>query len=316
MSEASVIAAHLTGARPRVVAALTHYFRDIDLAQDGFQEASAKALKHWPSNGIPTNAVAWLTVAARNSVLDELRRSRRQGDLLQKYAPFDTSIENPEDDILKLLDENVLRDDILRLLFMCSHPELAPTDQIALALKVIGGLSVAQIARAFLLHAKTMEQRITRAKKKAAAAATELDVPTAIERSKRLNSVCTMVYLMFNEGYSMHSGSMPISVQLCEEAIRLARLLLSLFPSQPEIMGLLALFLFQHSRQEARTNEAGDLVPLDQQDRAVWNMRHINEAHVLLEKALRIGAAGSYQIQAAIAGVHCMAKSADETDWN
>ena len=208
-----------------------------------------------------------------------------------------------------------LRDDVLRLMFMCCHPDLPAQDQLALALKIIVGFPVDRIARALVVRPKAMEQRITRAKKKAAATAAQLDTPTLRERHERLNAVSTMVYLLFNEGYSAGGGDRHIRDELCEEAIRLARLLLELFPSQPEVMGLLSLCLLQHSRRAARIDAGGELVPLAEQDRNLWDREAIAEGEVLLEKALRRGRPGAYQIQAAIAATHCHAGSDTETDW-
>ncbi len=200
-------------------------------------------------------------------------------------------------------------------MFMCCHPELSLQDQLALALKVIGGFSVNKIARAFVVKPKAMEQRITRAKKKAGTVVVRLETPTLKERTARVDAVCVMAYLLFNEGYSATGGDAHIRSELCEEAIRLVRLLLTLFPSQAEVMGLLALCLFQHSRRDARLGDDNSLIPLDLQDRSLWNRQEIAEGRVLLEKALRHGRAGPYQIQAAIAAVHCAADRAENTDW-
>jgi RNA polymerase sigma factor (sigma-70 family) len=265
---AAHIAAHLANARPRALAALTRHFRDLDLAEDAFQEAAARALVSWREKGLPRDPTAWLIFAGRNAALDRIRKDSRHRNYVMLSATDDYPSGNVELELADQIDMNELRDDILRLLFMCCQPDLAVADQLALALKVVGGFSVPQIAKALLVAPKAMEQRITRAKKKAAAIAADLDPPSMQQRGDRLNAVALMVYLMFNEGYSAGGGPDHIRTELCEEAIRLARLLLSLFPSQPELMGLLALCLIQHSRRTARLGTDGRLVPLDLQDAA------------------------------------------------
>lgn len=315
MLRQSEIAAHLVMARPRVVAALMRQFSDLNLAEEAYQEACVRALERWPSAGLPNDPSAWLLITGRNATIDRIRRDKRISfsDTLPESS---VEGENVEAEWADRIDLSELRDDVLRLMFMCSHPELSLQDQLALALKVIGGLSVEKIARAFVVKPKAMEQRITRAKKRAGVVAARLDVPSLQERTARLEAVCVMAYLLFNEGYSASGGDVHIRTELCDEAIRLVRLLLALFPSQAEVMGLLALFLFQHSRRKARLDTDAGLVPLDRQDRALWNRQEISEGRVLLEKALRHGRAGPYQIQAAIAAVHCAAETADSTDWH
>jgi len=314
MTESDGIAAHLASARPRALAALARYFRDLDLAEDAYQEACLRAMRRWPGQGLPRDPTAWLVLVARNAGIDQQRRARSgladPLDEARLHEPGD-----PEALYAAAIDQAHLRDDVLRLLFMCCHPELPVQDQLALALKVVAGLSVAEIARAFVIRPKAMEQRITRAKKKAIAVAARLDTLAPRERAERLNAVSTMVYLLFNEGYSAGAGELHIRVALCEEAIRLARLLLAMFPGQAEVMGLLALCLLHHARRKARLDRDGALVPLDEQDRHLWEGELIAEGRVLIEKALRKGPAGPYQIQAAIAAVHCSAASPTETDW-
>ncbi len=312
---AAHLAAHLANARPRALAALTRHFRDLDLAEDAFQDAAARALVNWREKGLPRDPTAWLISTGRNAALDRIRKDRRHRDYVAQAAADDLPAGDAEMDLANQIDMNELRDDVLRLLFMCCQPDLAVSDQLALALKVVGGFSAPQIAKALLIAPKAMEQRITRAKKKAAAIAADLDPPSLQQRADRLNAVALMVYLMFNEGYSAGGGPVHIRTELCDEAIRLARLLLSLFPSQPELMGLLALCLIQHSRRKARIGADGHLVPLDRQDRTLWDRQQIAEGRVLVEKALRRGRPGTYQIQAAIAAVHGKAETADETDW-
>lgn len=310
----SRVAAHLALARPKVVAALTRQFRSLETAEEAFQEACVRALVKWSEAGVPRDPTAWLLVAGRNATLDRLRKDRR---LVFDDSLADQSVsgDDAEHDIAEQIDMAELRDDVLRLLFMCCHPELSLQDQLALALKVIAGFSVEKIARALVVRPKSMEQRITRAKRKASAMAVRLETPSLQERTARLDAVCTMIYLLFNEGYSASGGDVHIREELCEEAIRLLRLLLALFPAQSEVMGLLALCLIQHSRRDARLGNGGDLVPLEAQDRRLWHRSEISEGRVLLEKALRHGRPGPYQIQAAIAATHCSAKRAGETDW-
>lgn len=306
------IESRLVAARPRVVAALLRYFRDLDRAEEAFQEASLRALSKWPENGPPRDAVAWLILVGRNVTLDHVRRQSRLTDLPDELAI--SNREDVEEDLADRLDESHYRDDILRLLFTCCHPDLSQAQQIALALRVVSGLSVRRIARAFLVGEKAMEQRITRAKGRIAQAGVPFEAPGPAERSERCAAVARMIYLVFNEGYSDSSpGSERAS--LCEEGIRLARLLLRLFPSEPELMGLLALMLVQHSRRLARFDERGSLILLENQDRSCWNQPMIREALAMLDKAMLHRHPGPYQIQAAIAALHARAPRAEETDW-
>ena len=236
----------------------------------------------------------------------------------QTPLPADEAISDlgdAEDALAERLDGSHYRDDILRLLFICCHPELPATQQIALALRIVSGLSVKQIARAFLVSEAAMEQRITRAKARVAEAGVPFETPGAVERCERLAAVAAMIYLIFNEGYSASGDTAEIRSTLCEEAIRLARLLLRLFQSEPEIMGLTALLLLQHARAAARFDSDGALVLLDDQDRRLWNQKLIAEGLALIDKAMRHRASGPYQIQAAIAALHARAATPDETDW-
>jgi RNA polymerase sigma-70 factor (ECF subfamily) len=307
------IDAALTSARPQVLGALLRYFRDLDQAEEAFQEACLRALKSWPVNGPPRNPAAWLIMVGRNFALDELRRRKKQDAL-----PPDEEISDLNDaevDLVERLDSSHYRDDVLRLLFICCHPDLPATQQIALASRIVSGLSVKEIARAFLVSESAMEQRITRAKSRIAAADVPFEAPGAAERAERLAAVATMLYLIFNEGYSASGGAAHIRAPLCEEAIRLARLLLRLFPSEPEIMGLTALLLLQHARAPARLDAQGGIVLLEDQDRRLWNRTMINEGLALAEKALRHRRPGPYQVQAAIAAVHAQAARPELTDW-
>jgi RNA polymerase sigma-70 factor (ECF subfamily) len=301
----------LLGARPKAVAALLRYFRDLDTAEEAFQEACLRALQSWPDKGPPRDPTAWLIMVGRNAALDSIRRHRGDEPLMDDdQLPHEDQVSVPE-----RLDDSDYRDDILRLLFVCGHPTLPAPQQIALALRIVSGLTVEQIARAFLVSESAMEQRITRAKRAIAAAGVEFETPGAPERAQRLAAVLAMIYLVFNEGYGSTPDTAEVRGPLAEEAIRLARLLLGLFPSEPEAMGLLALLLLQHSRAAARFAANGALVLLEDQDRRAWNRALIEEGQVLLEKALRHGAPGPYQVQAAIAALHARATTAAETSW-
>jgi RNA polymerase sigma-70 factor, ECF subfamily len=303
----------LRGARPQAMGALLRHFRDLDLAEEAFQEACLRALKSWPRNGPPRDTVAWLVLVGRNAALDGVRRRTRERELPGEDALSDLS--DAEGPLAEQLDEADYRDDLLRLLFMCCHPELPATQQIALALRIVCGLTVSEIARAFLVTDAAMEQRITRAKKLVAAERIPFETPGAPERADRLSAVAAVLYLLFNEGYSATGGSAHVRVPLCDEAIRLARLLLRLFPGDPEMLGLTALMLLQHSRSRARLDGQGAIVLLEDQDRGLWDRDRIAEALALLDKALRHGSPGPYQVQAAIAALHARAPRFEDTDW-
>ncbi|WP_420335752.1 RNA polymerase sigma factor [Roseibium sp.] len=309
------LSTHLRAARPRVLAALNRAFGDIDLAEDAFQEASLKAHRTWQRDAVPKDPTAWLIVAGRNAAIDAFRKKRHE----TLTAPEDLEPlhegPHPEEALTVKLDRAAYRDDVLRLLFTCCHPVLRRDQQIALALKIVAGLSVDEIARAFLIQPKTMEQRITRAKKRLQAAKLRYEEPDVKGRAERFSTVANAIYLLFNEGYSASQGSSLIRLTLCEEAIRLARLLVRLFPEEPELRGLLALCLLQHSRRKTRVCMDGDAVTLEQQDRSGWDRRNIAEGTVLLEAALRKGTPGPLQVEAAIAATHAHAPSYDETDW-
>ena len=305
--------AALTAARPQAIGALLRYFRDLDRAEEAFQEACLRALKHWPVNGPPRDPAAWLILVGRNVALDDVRRQSKTGALPPEEALSD--LDDAEADLAERLDSSHYRDDLLRLLFICCHPEVPAVQQIALALRIVSGLSVTEIARAFLVSESAMEQRITRAKSRIAAADVPFETPGAVERAERLGAVAAMIYLLFNEGYSATGGTAHIRSSLCAEAIRLVRLLMRLFPAEPEIMGLAALLLLQHARAPARLDADNAIVLLEDQDRRLWDRELIAEGHVLIQKALRHRRPGPYQIQAAIAGVHAHAARAEDTDW-
>jgi RNA polymerase sigma-70 factor (ECF subfamily) len=313
VSDLAWIDAALRGARPQVLGALLRYFRNLDRAEEAFQEACLRALRTWPVNGPPRDPAAWLIFVGRNAALDEVRRRRHEEPLPPEELISDR--EDAEAAIAERLDNSHYRDDVLRLLFICCHPDLPATQQIAIALRIVSGLSVKEIARAFLVSESAMEQRITRAKRRVAGANVPFEAPGPVERSERVAAVAAMIYLLFNEGYSASGGDAHIRVPLCEEAIRLARLLLGLFSGEPEIMGLTALLLLQHARARARLDTEGSIVLLEDQDRGRWNREMIAEGVVLVEKALRHRRPGPYQVQAAIAAVHGHAARPEDTDW-
>jgi RNA polymerase sigma-70 factor (ECF subfamily) len=297
----------LIAARPRALAALVRYFRDLDTAEEAFQEACLRALRAWPDKGPPRDPIAWLVLVGRNAALDGARRRARETPLPPEAHLSD--VEDAEAPIAERLDEAHYRDDVLRLLFVCCHPDLPHTQQIALALRIVSGLKVGEIARAFLVSDAAMEQRITRAKARVARANVPFEAPGPEERAQRLAAVTAMVYLVFNEGYSMDRGV------FIDEAIRLARLLLRLFPAEPEVMGLLALMLLQHARRAARLDGAGEIILLEDQDRGRWDPALIGEGLALMDKAVRHRRPGPYQLQAAIAAEHARAARAEATDW-
>ena len=313
MTDSAWIDAALTSARPQAVGALLRYFRNLDTAEEAFQNACLRALKNWPQHGPPRDPAAWLIMVGRNVAIDEVRRSSKQQALPDDNVISD--LDDAEEKLAERLDGSHYRDDILRLLFICCHPDLPPTQQIALALRIVSGLTVKQIARAFLVSEAAMEQRITRAKARVASAGVPFETPGAVDRSERLAAVAAMIYLIFNEGYSASGETSEIRKPLCEEAIRLSRLLLRLFQSEPEIMGLTALLLLQHARAAARFDADGEIVLLDDQDRSLWNQKLIAEGLALIDKAMRHRRSGSYQIQAAIAALHARAARPEDTDW-
>ena len=311
MTDAAWIDGAITAARPRAVSALLRYFRDLDVAEEAFQEACLRALKTWPVKGPPRDPTAWLVLVGRNAALDGARRRARDRPLPDEAAISES--EDAEVSLVERLDEAHYRDDILRLLFVCCHPDLPDTQQIALALRIVSGLTVEEIARAFLVGQAAMEQRITRAKARVAKAGAPFETPNAVDRAERLAAVAAMIYLVFNAGFSAPAEASR--ERLCDEAIRLGRLLLRLFESEPEIMGLLALMLLQHSRRGARIDTGGEVVLLEDQDRTLWDARPIAEGLALIDKAMRHRRPGPYQIQAAIAALHGRATRADDTDW-
>lgn len=316
MGQSSLTEAIFADSRPRALAALVRSFRDVELAEDLFQEACLRAVEHWGKDGVPRDPLAWLIKVARNAGLDRIRKEQRiASDSAETVLESRVPDGDYEADIAEAIDRAEYKDDVLRLMFMCCHPDLKTSDQLALALKVVVGFSVEKIARAFVVSPGAMQRRLSRAKARAAALAAGLDTPSLAERAQQLAAVETMIYLLFNEGYAASGGDEHIRHTLCDEAIRLARLLLELFPGQAELMGLLALCLLQHSRHRARIDGEGRLVPLEDQDRSLWDRALIAEGRILVEKALRKGQPGPLQVQAAIAAVHCAAPRAEDTDW-
>lgn len=284
---------------------LTRFLGDISLAEEAVQEAFASALAKWPSAGIPTSPVGWLITTARNKALDRLRKEASRSER-QHAAQLLNDVE--------LAEEHAVRDDHLRLIFTCCHPALAPDAQVALTLRLIGGLSTEEIAHAFLLQPTTLAQRLTRAKAKIRYANIPYRVPDAAELPGRLGAVLAVIYLIFNEGYSTSCGDEVLRTDLCDEAIRLGRLLAALMPQESEILGLLALMLLIDARRDARLMGEG-LVLLSEQDRTLWDESKINEGRALLRICLTRNHPGTYQLQAAINAVHSGAHSAAGTDW-
>ena len=314
MSDLAWIDAALTAARPQAVGALLRYFRDLDTAEEAYQDACLRALKAWPQNGPPRDPAAWLIMVGRNAGIDGVRKRSRHTALPEEEVLSD--LEDAEAPLAERLDGAQYRDDVLRLLFICCHPDLPATQQIALALRIVSGLSVKQIARAFLVSEAAMEQRITRAKRRVGAGDAAFEAPGPIERAERLGVVAAMIYLVFNEGYSAAGETTDARATLCDEAIRLGRLLLRLFSNEPEIMGLTALMLLQHSRTAARFDADGAAVLLEDQDRSLWNRKMIAEGLALVDKAMRHRRVGPYQVQAAVAALHARADRFEDTDWD
>lgn len=268
------------------------------------------ALERWPSMGMPPSPVGWIITTARNRAIDRLRRESARED---KYAQ--AALMHERKDTIDEDDENAVRDDQLRLIFTCCHPALAPAARVALTLRLLGGLTTDEIARAFLVPEATMAQRLVRAKAKIREAGIPYRMPTASDLPERVRSVLAVLYLIFNEGYKASTGTLLVRDDLCRDAIRLARLLAVLMPDDPEVLGLLALMLLSESRRATRTTPDGDLVLLGDQDRSRWDRRLIEEGQALVRRCLSLNRPGYYQIQAAINAVHSDASSTSDTDW-
>jgi RNA polymerase sigma-70 factor, ECF subfamily len=291
----------------RAVAVLVRVFGDIDVAEEAVADAFTAAVQRWPADGLPPSPAGWIITTARNRAIDRLRREASRADRHAQAALLHARDEP--------LEEGPVRDERLRLIFTCCHPALGHGAQVALTLRLLGGLTTAEIARAFLVPEPTMAQRLVRAKGKIRDASIPYRVPAAADLPARLQSVLAVVYLVFNEGYAASSGAELIRADLCDEAVRLGRLLAELMPDEPEVLGLLALMLLALSRRAARTTAGGDLMPLADQDRDRWDRHLVAEGQAIVRGCLRRNDPGPYQIQAAINAVHSDAPSAAATDW-
>jgi len=291
----------------RLIASLVRRFGDIDVAEEAAGEALVAALEKWPSSGVPPNPGGWLTVTAGNRAIDRIRREKQRD--AKHQAAFMDHDDTPHE------PTGPVEDDRLRLLFTCCHPALDPEARIALTLRLLGGLTVAEIAQAFLVPETTMAQRITRAKKKIAAARVPYRVPAAADLPERLGGVLAVLFLVFNEGYLATGDGDPVRTELTAEAVRLTRILRQLLPDEPEVAGLLGLLVLTDARRAARVR-SGQLVPLHEQDRAGWDRSLIAEGHGLVRQCLAVDRPGRYQILAAINAVHTDAPNAGDTDWS
>lgn len=298
----------------RIISTLIRTSGSFDLAEEALQEAFTSAAYVWERDGAPRNPGAWLTTVAHRKLLDAVRRDKTRSDK-QAEVEYETTRLQPYAEPTLPDDPVEYPDDRLRLIFTCCHPSLSREAQVALTLRTLGGLTTIEIAHAFLLPEATLAQRLVRAKQKIRLAKIPYEIPSLKIIGERVLAVQAVIYLIFNEGYAASAGQTLLRNDLCAEAIRLGRVLCELLPNEPENTGLLALMLLQNSRRAARVNDRGELVTLEEQDRSLWDREEITEGVRLVEKALALGRAGNYQIQAAIAAVHAEARTADETDW-
>ncbi len=299
----------------RIIAALIRIAGSFDRAEEAMQDAFASALTAWPEKGIPENPGAWITAVAHRRLIDYGRKERTRREKQEPLLYETPTVQQPEAEMLFETAESEYPDDRLRLIFTCCHPALNAEAQVALTLRTLGGLNTPEIARAFLLPEPTLAQRLVRAKRKIQDANIPYEVPPRDQIAERLAQVQSVIYLIFNEGYAATSGDSLIRRELCGEAIRLGRTLAELVPAEPENLGLLALMLLHDSRRDARVDHDGKIVVLEEQDRSLWDGEKIREGCGLVHRALRLRRIGPYQLQAAIAAVHCESPSAAETDW-
>ena len=299
--------------RAAILATLIRHVRDFQLAEDAVQDAFAAAVQTWPRDGVPDNPSAWLTTAARRRAIDRLRRSKSQADRadrLGELARLDAQ------ETQAVIEESMVVDDRLRLIFTCCHPALDMQARVALTLRMLGGLTTGEVARAFLVSEPTMGKRIVRAKRKITDAHIPYRVPADHELTDRVSGVLAVVYLIFNEGYAAYQGERLVRAELCGEAIRLGRLLAKLMPDDAETLGLLSLMLLIDSRRAARVNATGEFVAFDEQNRELWDPEQITEGQQVLDAAARLRRSGAYQLQAAITALHMQGDSSADTDWS